>query len=52
MTTLGGTLYRQKDLVGALERSSFALNDVQLRNPLEHEYPSERIYLTARTRTP
>ena len=49
--TLGGTLYRREDLLGALEESSFALTDLQLRDPLEHEYPSERIYLTARART-
>ena len=46
---LGGSLYREEELRAALERTSFVLDDVRFRDPLDHEYPSRRIYISART---
>jgi SAM-dependent methyltransferase len=51
ITSVGGTMYREPELRAALERQSFAIENIQTRDPLDNEYPSRRIYLTARLDT-
>jgi ubiquinone/menaquinone biosynthesis C-methylase UbiE len=48
IASVGGTMYREPELRAALERQSFAIENIQTRHPLDNEYPSQRIYLTAR----
>jgi SAM-dependent methyltransferase len=48
IATVGGTFYRDEELREALERHSFGIEDVQLRDALPHEFPSTRIYVRAR----
>ena len=47
-TTVGGTLYREDELLVALDTQSFVVESVQRRGPLPHEHNSERIYLSCR----
>jgi SAM-dependent methyltransferase len=46
--TVGGTLYRDDELLAALDNQSFVVEEVHRRGPLPHEHDSERIYLTCR----
>ncbi len=46
--TVGGTLYRDDELLAALESQSFVVEEVNYRDPLPHEHNTERIYLTCR----
>jgi SAM-dependent methyltransferase len=45
VTTFAGSMYSQAELVGRLEAAGFAIRNQAERGPLEHEYPSQRIYL-------
>jgi ubiquinone/menaquinone biosynthesis C-methylase UbiE len=45
--TVGGTLYRDTELLQALRRQSFLIEHVRYRDPLGHEHDSQRIYVTA-----
>ena len=47
--TVGGTLYRDDELLRALEGQSFVVEEVRYRDPLPHEHKTERIYLTCRS---
>ncbi len=46
--TVGGTLYRDDELLAALDSQSFVVEEVHYRDPLSHEHSTERIYLTCR----
>lgn len=46
--TVGGTLYRDDELLAALESQSFVVEEVHHRDPLPHEHNTQRIYLTSR----
>jgi ubiquinone/menaquinone biosynthesis C-methylase UbiE len=46
--TVGGTLYRNDELVDELQSQSFVVEDVRSRDPLPNEHQSKRIYLTCR----
>jgi SAM-dependent methyltransferase len=46
--TVGGTFYEEEELRGELSRQSFTVERSVRRDPLPHEYPSERVYLLAR----
>ena len=48
IATVGGTLYREDELLVALDTQSFVVESVQRRGPLPHEHNSERIYLSCR----
>ena len=48
IATVGGTLYREDELLAALDTQSYVVETVQRRGPLPHEHDSERIYLTCR----
>ena len=53
--TVGGTLYRDDELLSALDHQSFAVEEVHRRSPLPHEHDTERIYFdlpTSRRMTP
>jgi ubiquinone/menaquinone biosynthesis C-methylase UbiE len=45
--TVGGTLYRDDELLAALGQS-FVVEEVHYRDPLPHEHNTERIYLICR----
>jgi ubiquinone/menaquinone biosynthesis C-methylase UbiE len=45
--TVGGTLYRDDELLAALGQS-FVVEEVHYRHPLPHEHNTERIYLICR----
>jgi SAM-dependent methyltransferase len=45
---MGGTMYGDDELQGMVERHHFRVEQVRHREPLPHEYASNRIYLTAR----
>ena len=45
---VGGTLYRNDELLDELQSQSFVVEDVRNRDPLPHEHQSRRIYVTAR----
>ncbi len=45
---LGGTFYAETELQEALRGRSFAIELVRYRGPLDHEFPSQRIYLVTR----
>jgi ubiquinone/menaquinone biosynthesis C-methylase UbiE len=47
---VGGTFFTEGELRSQLDRRSFVVERTQLRDPLSHEYPSKRIYVTARRR--
>ena len=47
--TVGGTFYREGELLEALDRESFVVDEVHRRGPLPHEHETERIYLICRT---
>jgi ubiquinone/menaquinone biosynthesis C-methylase UbiE len=47
VATVGGTLFQDPELREALERHSFTIEDVRLRDSLPHEHSSRRIYLRA-----
>lgn len=49
--TVGGTLYDGGTIVDELGHASMVPTDVRTRRPLAHEFPSERIYVTARKGT-
>jgi ubiquinone/menaquinone biosynthesis C-methylase UbiE len=46
--TVGGTLYRDDELLAVLDSHSFIVEEVHYRDPLPHEHDTERIYLTCR----
>ncbi len=46
--TVGGTLYRDDELLAALDSQSFVIEEVHYRDPLPHEHNTERIYVTCR----
>ena len=46
--TVGGTFYRENELLTALGSCSFVVEEVHHRNPLPHEHDTERIYVTCR----
>ena len=46
--SVGGTLYGEDQLLEAFERQKYSIEDVNLRDPLPHEHPSQRIYILAR----
>jgi hypothetical protein len=46
--TLGGALYGRDELVGLLAGSGFAVEVERQRDPLPHEFDSQRLYLLAR----
>jgi SAM-dependent methyltransferase len=48
--SVGGTLYEADNLLEAVERHRYTIEDVRFRHPLAHEHPSKRIYLRARSR--
>ncbi len=45
---MGGTFYPDGELERAVTAASFVVDDVRTRDPLPHEHPSRRVYLTAR----
>jgi SAM-dependent methyltransferase len=45
---MGGTMYGDDELQGVVERHHFRVEQLRHREPLSHEYSSNRIYLTAR----
>ncbi len=45
---MGGTLYDDDELQGMVERHHFRVEQVRHREPLPHEWASNRVYLTAR----
>ena len=45
---VGGTLYRDHELLAALDSQSFVVEEVHYRDPLPHEHNTERIYPTCR----
>jgi ubiquinone/menaquinone biosynthesis C-methylase UbiE len=45
---VGGTFYAEGELERAVSAASFVIDDVRFRDPLPHEHPSRRVYLTAR----
>jgi SAM-dependent methyltransferase len=45
---VGGTFYTRAELEEALTSAGFHIEAICERNPLAHEYPSQRIYLTSR----
>ncbi len=45
---VGGTLYRDHELLAALDSQSFAIEEVHYRDPLPHEHNTKRIYATCR----
>ena len=47
---VGGTFYDRAELEHVLTGAGFDIEDVRERDPLKHEYPSRRIYLTAAAR--
>jgi ubiquinone/menaquinone biosynthesis C-methylase UbiE len=46
--TVGGTLYRDDELLAVLDIQSFVIEEVNYREPLPHEHNTERIYVTCR----
>jgi SAM-dependent methyltransferase len=46
--TLGGALYGRDELVGLLADAGFAVEVERQRDPLPHEFDSQRLYLLAR----
>lgn len=48
IVTVGGTLYRDDELLAALVSQSFVVEEVHYRDPLPHEHNTERIYVTCR----
>lgn len=46
--TVGGVLYRDDELLLALERHSFVVEEVRYRDPMPHEHNTRRIYLICR----
>jgi SAM-dependent methyltransferase len=46
--TVGGTLYKNHELLDELQSHSFVVEDVRYRDPLPNEHESKRIYLTCR----
>ncbi len=48
IASVGGTMYREPELRAALEQQSFAIENIQTRDPLDNEYPCQRVYITAR----
>jgi ubiquinone/menaquinone biosynthesis C-methylase UbiE len=46
--TVGGTLYRDDELLEVLDRYSFVIEEVHYRDPLPHEHNTQRIYLSCR----
>ena len=44
---VGGTLYKRAELEVALADHGFTVEDVRERDPLPHEYPSQRLYVIA-----
>jgi SAM-dependent methyltransferase len=48
---LGGTLHDELELEHELRRHSFTIVEWRRRNPLPHEYPSQRLYVLAEQRT-
>src|SRR5437764_2779752 len=46
-----GPSYARAELEQAVTASGCAIEDIRERDPLEHEYPSRRIYITARAVT-
>ena len=48
IVTVGGTLYREDELLEALDRESFVVEEVHRRGPLPHEHETQRIYLICR----
>jgi ubiquinone/menaquinone biosynthesis C-methylase UbiE len=46
--TVGGTLYRDDELLAALVNQSFVVEEAHYRHSLPHEHNTERIYLTCR----
>ena len=51
VASVGATLYREPELRAALERQSFTIESIRTRDPLDNEYASQRIYVTARMDT-
>lgn len=47
--TVGGTLYRNDELLDELQSQSFVVEDVRYRDPLPNEHESKRIYVTSRS---
>jgi SAM-dependent methyltransferase len=45
---MGGIMYGDDELLGMVETHHFRVEQVRHREPLPHEYASNRIYLTAR----
>jgi ubiquinone/menaquinone biosynthesis C-methylase UbiE len=52
VSPFGGTFYAPDELVAQLRRQSFSVEESQYRDPLPHEYQSQRIYLIARPEVP
>lgn len=49
---IGGTFYTDEELRDELRRHSFSVEESHQRDPLPHEYQSQRIYWTARRAEP
>lgn len=49
--TVGGTLYRDDELLAALDSQLFVVEEVNYREPLPHEHKTDRIYVTCRRAT-
>jgi SAM-dependent methyltransferase len=47
IATTGGTLYTSDELVGRLSSNGFNIESIEMREPLQHEHRSDRIYLLA-----
>jgi len=45
---VGGTLYRNGELLDEIQSQSFVVEDVRHRDPLPHEHQSRRIYVMSR----
>ena len=45
---VGGTLYRDHEVLAALDSQSFVVEEVHYRDPLPHEHNTKRIYTTCR----
>ncbi|HXW38282.1 MAG TPA: class I SAM-dependent methyltransferase [Acidimicrobiales bacterium] len=45
---MAGALYPAEELTGLLVEAGFAVHSSSRRGPLDHEYPSQRIYVLAR----
>lgn len=50
ISPLGGTLHDELDLEQQLARHSFVIVERRRRDPLPHEYPSQRLYVLAERR--